>query len=204
MARRKTYTDMFGKKYGRLTVIEIYGADEKGRKILSCVCDCGNLVKVMAYSIISENTKSCGCFSIECIITGNNYKHGMCQTPEYKTWCGIIKRVENINSGDYKDYGGRGIKISKIWRKDFRNFLNDMGKRPSPRHSIERINNNGNYCKSNCKWADDNEQSRNKRNNILIMRGNRVMIFQDWVNKLGITKSAFRSILKHDTKYKLI
>lgn len=204
MSRRRTYIDMFGKKYGRLTVLEISGADKKGRKILRCACDCGSEVNIMAYSIISGNTKSCGCFSAECILKGNNRKHGMCKTPEYKTWAGMIKRVENINGDDYKDYGGRGIKISKRWRNDFQNFLKDMGKRPSPNHSIERINNNGNYSKHNCKWVDGHHQARNKRNNVLIKHGNRVMILQDWANELGITKGSFRTKLRHDKTYQIV
>lgn len=107
-------------------------------------------------------------------------------TPTYKTWENMKSRCLCKTNPSYPNYGGRGIKICKSWIDAFVNFLNDMGKRPAGT-SIERIDNNGNYCKENCKWATIEEQARNKRNNIMLTRSGETMCVIDWERRLGLS-----------------
>ena len=108
-----------------------------------------------------ENKISCGCVSLE------SWSHGMSRTKEYSTWSKMRSRCYNKNSKDYPDYGGRGIKTSEEW-SDFSSFFKDMGAAPTKKHSIDRINVNGDYSKDNCRWATANQQARNKRTNLII------------------------------------
>lgn len=123
-----------------------------------------------------------------------NRKHGFKTkektAPEYASWSSIIQRCENKNNRNYADYGGRGIKICQSWRDDFINFLNDMGLRPSPRHTIERLNNDKGYSKENCVWALPSAQSINKRNNVWLLVNNKKMLLVEYAAKTGITIGA--------------
>lgn len=153
---------MVGKKYSRLTALKNSGVNKNGRILWECLCDCGNTTIVDGISIRNGAIKSCGCL-VSDKIKERNTTHGLSKTPEYKIWKDIRKRVNNINHKNYNLYGGRGIKISPNW-DDFTVFLADMGKRPSLKHSIDRINNDGDYCKENCRWATQLEQCHNKNN----------------------------------------
>lgn len=115
------------------------------------------------------------------------YKHGLSYTPEHRVWSHIINRCTNRRSPYYARYGGRGIKVCERWEW-FPNFYKDMGPRPGPGYSIERINNDGDYKPSNCKWATKQEQARNRRSNRHITFAGRTQLLVEWAEETGISE----------------
>lgn len=148
-----------------------------------CDCECGNQTIVDAKHLKSGHTKSCGCYNRE--HTGEMRRtHGLSNTPTYNVWLGIKNRCENPHEIGYKNYGGRGIKVCDEWHS-FENFLRDMGEKPKGM-SIERKDNNGDYCKDNCKWATRTEQNNNRRNNIILEHDGKIQTMGQWAKQLGI------------------
>lgn len=177
-------------EFDRLTVIEYYGTNNKKHYWL-CKCDCGQETIVQTNNLLCGKTKSCGCIRTE--KSGNRRKtHGLAKTFEYRCWITMKRRCNNKNDAAYENYGGRGIIVCERWNKNFRNFLEDMGNAPSKKHSIDRINNNGNYCPENCKWSTRLEQSNNKRSNIMLEYDNECLSLMEWSRKTGITYSALQ------------
>lgn len=156
--------DLTNITFGRLTVVEevtpsISPSGYKSvRWLCTCSCGSGKEVLVTTAHLRSGNTKSCGCLHKEKV--SNHNKSG---TPEHNTWRNIKARCYNKNNEDYPDYGGRGIKMCSRWLDSFENFFEDMGPRPSNKHSIERIDVNEGYSCVNCKWIENKNQARNKR-----------------------------------------
>ena len=147
-----------GSKYYRWTIQE-EKPSVNGRRYVIAKCDCGNERLVNLQSIIKGSSKSCGCVGIEKI--GNlNKSHQLYKTPEYIIWKAMKARCKNVNN---KYYGGKGIMVCDRWVNSFENFIQDMGKMPKG-YSIDRINSDGNYEPSNCRWADKDTQIKNRKN----------------------------------------
>lgn len=184
----KPAKDLSGLKFNRLSVVECVGCTPQRNSIWKCKCDCGNECRVVGSSLVNGTITSCGCYRRErtAAMGRKTRKHGMWNTPEYKTWQGIIQRCENKNGSAYDDYGGRGIKVCERWHQ-FENFLADMGKRPSPEHSIDRYpNNDGHYEPGNCRWATRKEQQRNRRNTTMVELNGVSKPLQQWAEETGI------------------
>lgn len=158
------FVDMEGRRVGRLTVIGYAGYAPGGGKWW-CQCDCGAVTKPTGTKLRSGHTVSCGCHRREAIVAGAT-THGLSDHPLFRTW-GLM-RFRCSDTRD-PDYGGRGIAVCDRWLNGeggltgFECFLEDMGPRPSDKHSIDRINNDGNYEPSNCRWAVKVTQNRNRR-----------------------------------------
>lgn len=179
--------DLTNAAFGRLVVISRMCNDRFGRAQWLCSCECGLTVVVQSNNLKSGNTRSCGCLNI---------RHGYCKTLKpprvYNIWQCMVQRCINPNNPRYKDYGGRGIQVCEKWRK-FQNFLDDVGDPPTKTHSIDRINNNKGYCKSNCQWATSKQQSRNTSRNLSIFFDNRRQCLHDWAKELNIHPSTLRN-----------
>lgn len=191
------YIDISGKKFGRLSVTRFHSM--RGRApLFECLCDCWKVRICYGSHIRRGNTKSCGCLSRDNFIKartihgaaiGNNF------TPEYKTWRSMRNRCLHNSSPEFKNYGGRGIKICKRWDV-FKNFLADMGLKPVGDYSIERINTNGNYEPSNCRWATRIEQASNKSNNHFISFQGKTKTIAQWSRYLKFKPSKIQNRLR--------
>lgn len=140
---------------------------------------------------------SCGCRHREVIKSGEaNRTHGKSRTIEYRIWLDMRKRCNGKYRSEYRNYGGRGIRVCERW-DDFELFLLDVGSRPSARHSLERENNDGDYEPGNVRWATRSEQNRNKRDSKFIeWRGER-LTQADWADRTGLSQHVIYSRLKH-------
>lgn len=186
-----------GSRFGRLVVIRMAPDRTVGGEVQwLCECDCGDTLIVRGHQIRSERTRSCGCLAREAAATNcrNRARHGEGsngkETPEYRCWANMLSRCNNTNHRLFKNYGARGIKVCKRWHT-YENFLEDMGRRPSSKHSIDRERVNGDYKKSNCRWSISTEQNRNKRNTRMITHDGRTEALAYWIEHTGIAHVTF-------------
>ena len=144
-------------------------------------CDCGKSKVIRAADVVGHKQKSCGCLSV----THGNTRGGK-SSPTHMSWVAMRERCTNPKMMAYANYGGRGITICSQWANDFTQFLADMGERPSKDHSIDRIDTNGNYEPSNCRWATSTEQNQNRRNMVMVTVGDETLCVAEWSRRFGV------------------
>ena len=162
--------DLMCVRFGRLRVVGDLLPNRWGVSQWMCHCDCGKDIIVSTGHLKAGSTKSCGCFQAE-IQQRSHPRHGQstisCVTAEYRAWHNMKQRCLNPNSTGHENYGGRGITVCDRWL-NFENFFEDMGCRPSPKWSIDRIDNDGNYEPGNVRWATRFQQTHNRRAKVLV------------------------------------
>jgi len=198
-----TKLNLTGKRFGKLVAVRIAGKNKQGLYRWLCECDCGNEHIVKVSTLMEGKCNSCGCLIVESI-TKIATKHNGCNTLEYNSWENMKARCYNTKSIQYHDYGGRGIKMCDRWMHSFSNFLFDMGAKPTPNHSLDRIDVNGDYEPLNCRWSTRKEQSRNKRNNRYLEYNSIRMVITDWGKFIGVHPMVIHHHLKTKSFYNLI
>ncbi len=179
------HTGLEGLRFNRWTFVRFSGRDQHSRAQWECRCDCGSIKVVDVDNVRSGKSRSCGCLNSELLVT-RSVTHGMSGSREYSTWCAMWKRCTKANDISYPNYGGRGITICERW-SDFALFFADMGAIPSPEHSIERNDVNGNYEPSNCRWATQIEQARNRRSSVKLTFEGRMKTMAEWAEETGLS-----------------
>lgn len=185
------FEDLTGWRFGRLVVI---GRDDrKSRKpYFNCQCDCGNVKSVRSDSLKAGLVRSCGCMKKEQDRTNLTaaHTHKMSGTRIYEIWQGIKKRCYNMHDVRYDRYGGRGIKVCPEWKESFPAFYDwAMQSGYNEKLTIDRINNDGDYCPENCRWANNKEQARNRSTNVRITIGNATKTLTEWCEIFEIDSS---------------
>ncbi len=189
--RSNRFVNRAGKRYGRLIALEV--ALKIGREYhWRCICDCGTETVVRGPDLTRLSVKSCGCLRRD-MGRVKTLTHGYARRGNkgkaYRTWMGMVGRCNTPSTARYPHYGARGIRVCREWEDDFTKFLSDMGEPPSPRHSIGRMDNNGDYCKSNCRWETSIEQQNNTtRNRCLVFEGISKTVAQ-WAREKSLTYS---------------
>lgn len=188
---------LVGERFGRLLVVSYAGSNGK-RSLWECQCDCGNSVIRHTGLLSARNTKSCGCLKRD--NKRGNPTHGKAKTPEWKSWSGMKGRCYNPRCQEYQYYGARGIIVCERWLgpNGFVNFFADMGEKPSAKHSLDRIDVNGNYEPTNCRWATAEQQNRNKRDNRIIDFNGRRATIAEWAEDAGLPVSTLLNRLAAD------
>ena len=191
-----TFLDLTGKRFGRLTVIGLHTERNNwGKFRWVCKCDCGRISYPITVSLTSGITKTCGNYCVNQWDTtrkrGRKPKH-----PDYSVWMNMKMRCYDKGSISYVNYGARGIKVCKRWENSFLNFISDMGKRPSKQHSLDRIDNDGDYKPSNCRWAIPKVQAYNRRTTVWITTDNGKYTTLDFCKLMGFDKFHLKFLIK--------
>lgn len=186
--------NMIYKKFGKLTVLEELPERTKdNRKIYKCICECGNIVNAVGVRLRNGTTQSCGC-----LLKYNGMTHGKSNTRIYKVYRGMLDRCYCKTHKDYKDYGKRGIIVCQEWLDDFMNFYKwAMNHKYNDNLTIDRINVNGNYEPSNCRWVTNKEQQNNKRSSVYLTYQGKTQTMTQWSNELGINYGTIKSRKKY-------
>lgn len=185
--RKADYDAKVGDRYGMLVLAEKKMAVMAGysRQAFVCRCDCGNTKIFSTRHLISGQMKSCGCNKSKAA-RDRATKHGLSETSLYKTWLSMRGRCHRPTEQSYKDYGGRGISVCDEWRNDFQAFAAYVGAKPTQLHSLDRIDNNGNYEPGNVRWATRIEQANNRRSSTAVEFNGQVKTLTEWSESTGI------------------
>jgi hypothetical protein len=185
------FVDLTGQRFGRLTVVSWAYKDDQRQSHWNCKCDCGGTSTPCGTALKNGTAASCGCFQRK-VCGDNSRTHGMSKSATYRTWTSMKNRCLNPNNPKYPSYGGRGIRVCERWMI-YENFLSDMGFRPTGK-TIERKDNDGDYCKENCVWATSKVQSRNKRRTIRVTIDGVSKSVRDWCEQYAISFNTVESI----------
>lgn len=182
---------LIGLKFGRWTVTAYGGPGTSGATWV-CVCECGTARRVNANGLTSGRSTSCGCYAKELLASQATHGHqkGGKHSPTFTVWRSMVRRCVSPKHPSYKNYGGRGIAVCERW-KGFEAFLEDMGERPKGK-TLDRIDNDGNYCKENCRWVSMKENSNNRRNNRLLTLHGKTHTVSEWAALTGLNESTIR------------
>ena len=177
--------NLTGKRFGKLVVIKTAGKTKNGAYLWQCKCDCGNEIIANVGNLKNGHTKSCGCLRVDRCKT-NFTKHGLEHTRLYGIWSDMRLRCYDEKNIAYHRYGGRGITICDEWKNDVKAFY-DWATANGYKDSltIDRIDNDGNYCPENCRWATVKEQASNRRSNILVTHNGKTQTMKKWANEVG-------------------
>lgn len=185
--KTRGFVDHAGEQIGYLKVIGYVGADNR-RSMWLCRCKCGRFVRLAHTTLASSRQNSCGCLR-SALASTRSKTHGLCAAKSslVAKWHAMVKRCHDPENREFHNYGGRGIIVCDRWRFDIRSFAADMGEPPTSKHSLERIDVNGNYEPSNCRWATSFDQTRNMRRNRTITIGGITRCVADWCAAIGIS-----------------
>jgi hypothetical protein len=200
------YKDLTGQVFGNLTAMKYMGTHEQRGASWLCKCICGNEV-IKKAGALKGGTKSC---STACGVSKSNQQratHGQARgarnTPQrnkntkpYNAWKSMNQRCYNLNSEHYDRYGGRGITVCAEWRDSFETFYKDVGEPPTTKHTLDRIDNNGNYEPSNVRWATRKEQANNRETNMYLEMQGKQMTYAEWAEYLGVPYHVVQKALK--------
>lgn len=192
--------DITTQVFGRLTALGIAGRSNGGQVLWNCLCSCGKERVVNGENLRNGHTRSCGCLLVENARKNKGVapKHGHGRnggSATYNAWHAMKQRCLTKTNKRYADYGGRGITVCPRWMESFENFLTDLGERPKGA-SLDRINNNGNYEPSNCRWATRKEQQRNMRTSRLISYQGIAKPVAAWAEEIGMSCFALLTRLR--------
>ena len=176
-----------GNRYGRLIVLGEAGRRGK-RRFVRCRCDCGTEKEIHLDSLRTGKTQSCGCLNRE-RTRAKATRHGGCGTPTYGIWRGMNNRCRNPRNSNYRYYGARGLTVCSEWATSFETFLADVGPRPSPQHTLERVDGDRGYSPDNVVWATPKERNRNCRGLHLIPYRGKTLCMAAWAEEIGISRS---------------
>lgn len=185
------FNDLTGQKFGQLTVLSATGKTNQGTYIWACLCDCGKESIVRSDHLTGGKTKTCGCLRDE-NARKRMTKHGKYKSPEYAAWHGMQSRCYNDGSSSPR-YKYRGIKVCDRWLESFDNFYADMGDKPSSKHSLDRIDNDGNYTPENCRWATASQQLDNTCRTIRMTLSGETKILTEWADVLNLNPKTLRT-----------
>lgn len=192
--------DLTGKRFGRLTAIEPIGRAKQGNVIWRCKCDCGN-EKNVSTKELGRGTSSCGCLARE-LSASRVTKHGKSRSRIYNVHKSMMMRCYHPNAHEYENYGGRGITVCDEWH-DFERFYEwavqngyDENSKKQSECTLDRVDHNGNYEPSNCRWVSMKTQQRNRRNNVLITYNGETHCMSEWAEIAGLKYVTFCHRLK--------